>query len=533
MSNVFRFLQTTALPPIESCDHRVKDPIPAVSTSTVIFSLSVAIAVFLVICFTVLKNHPFVGSEEKQYSRSAEICSPTSFPSAHKSTGQAALSLAYAGAILGPNVLLYVPEISAIGGGLAAVVFSGAFFIPVIFQILVAPKIMRLQCENAASFLDFVWPRYGSVFYGLSIICTVSVIFVQLVSNYTAVGIIMKYINDSDVSVIPICVISLMSILISTTMGLPGTIFLGKFLTVASSGLFFILSVILFTKGGKAGISFQDFQKIFLEPTILSANSWAPVVISFFSFPVFSSVYVPTWQLLYCTKSSKVTKNGLLISCAIVIPFVFIVSCLGVLGEAGVANRITCILHEGGYSNFFYLSLYQLTKKTPLMFFAIMVFFMGATVTTSISSSLIALCSPALQRFERSLHWGRAFCVIVHVASLTSSIYFTGSLLKLQFICNILTSLIFPQIIFGLSSVITDVGAIIGAVVAFFSVVVMGYSYLDTTLYGPFAGFIWFGLPKPYYAFSEEVLVTVIVTPIMASFGSFVGSAAHAMWNPV
>ena len=226
--------------------------------------------------------------------------------------------------------ILIGPSEAATWGGLGAIIgysFGQAFpFLAIYFF----GKRMRKIMPNGNSLTQFVFIRFGSTVFKLVLFLTILYMLVYLTAEVTAVAKVVNLLSD-----IPLWQTSLI-ILISTLSytlygGLKVSIFTDKIQFI----IIFVLLLFAINYIFSAEINFSSLEQINKKAGFLISKNYFygyTAGITFFIAVFATNLFDQgIWQRVYAASTIKDLKTGFISAFFIVIPFIFILGCFGII----------------------------------------------------------------------------------------------------------------------------------------------------------------------------------------------------------
>ena len=440
------------------------------------------------------------------------------FLTARRSAGVVSLGLSFFASGMGAWVLYGTTEMGATPElswlGVLGYSFASAF--PAIcIGVWLGPLVSRVANDKAFSTTDFGRQRYGRCMQVAIAIVSGFYMFIYIVAELTSISNVYALLtgNGSKKYGIGITVaLGVFTIFYTMVGGVPASIVTDKF-----QGVIMAILVIMLT----FAVSLEDENSVTREEfdrasnwTGQGAKAAVTLVIAIASAELFNQ---STWLRVWAAKDDTVMRRGFGLGSVMVF---FLMMFFGVMGMIAYAND------PEAYDNFeklSFLSFFDLLL--PLgngwhVLTLILVTALAASSIDSLQSGLASIFSRDLVKAGWNPIWvTRIFVVAVNVPAIwmASDKYDVISLfLVADIVC---ATAVFPVFLglqkedFGILKAPTELGAFLGCVAGFLTVVVMG---IINDLDGNFLKYFWLRNEGICALCGNETMITFLVTPTMS-----------------
>ncbi|HZJ96050.1 MAG TPA: sodium:solute symporter [Thiopseudomonas sp.] len=278
--------------------------------------------------------------------------------------------------------ILFGPAQAATWGGIGAITgYALGSMVPSLIMTQIGPRIRTLMPEGH-TLTEFVLGRYGRVMYAFVLVIMVFFMFISLTAGLTAIAEMVALL--APVPLWQTASIVMVATLIYTLYGgLRVTIFTDRLQMLVI--LPFLMVLIFFGWKATGGIT----------PMVLNLQEKAPHLLNpfelnglksgltFFLAVVLTGLfYQGTWQRIFAARSSRVIRNGFILSGLLIFPIIFI---MGLFGLAFVGLDLP---GDGSVALFSVL-----LRDAPLWFAIGLLPFGLALIMSSADSTISALTS--------------------------------------------------------------------------------------------------------------------------------------------
>jgi len=265
------------------------------------------------------------------YSR-GKIETMDDFLTARGRTGTKMLSATLMASFLGVFVLFTPPETGALGGMPAIIGYAfGVASLYLAFLVL-SPRI-RAYLPEGSTLTDYAWKRYGSKMYILTVIISIFYMFVHLVAELTAIGLVAHQLAEIPLFYTAL-LIGLGTMIYTAYGGLRASIFTDMIQIVFVVFLLIVVTGGIFYYGG--GVKEILGQVKSTTPQLLKLNNWSgleyglTLCIAVFAANLFHQGY---WQRIYAGKNNASLRKSLMISIIVVFPIMLLTGFLGIVAS--------------------------------------------------------------------------------------------------------------------------------------------------------------------------------------------------------
>ncbi len=278
--------------------------------------------------------------------------------------------------------ILFGPAQAATWGGIGAITgYALGSMVPSLIMTQIGPRIRTLMPEGH-TLTEFVLGRYGRVMYAFVLVIMVFFMFISLTAGLTAIAEMVALL--APVPLWQTASIVMVATLIYTLYGgLRVTIFTDRLQMLVI--LPFLLVLMFFGWKATGGItsmahSLQEKAPQLLNPFDLNGLKSG---LTFFLAVVLTGLfYQGTWQRIFAARSSRVIRNGFILSGLLIFPIIFI---MGLFGLAFVSLDLP---GDGSVALFSVL-----LRDAPLWFSIGLLPFGLALIMSSADSTISALTS--------------------------------------------------------------------------------------------------------------------------------------------
>ena len=306
------------------------------------YSNVMVILAFTVLAFTVIGI---------LYSR-GKIETMDDFLTARGSTGSKMLSATFLASFLGVFILFTPPEAGSIGGLTTIIGYAvGVGSLYVAFLVL-SPKI-RGYLPEGSTLNDFVLKRYGSKMYVLTVLLSLFYMFVHLVAELTAIGLVAYELAGIPL-IYTALLVGLGTMAYTIYGGLRASMFTDMIQMVLVVVLLIIVSIgVLFYVGGIGEIvtiASENAPQLFDFSNRGGIEFGLTLCIAVFAANLFHQGY---WQRVYAGKDNTAIKKSLITCIFIAIPVMLFTGFLGIISTGlGVAESPSAALFSLVYAYF-------------------------------------------------------------------------------------------------------------------------------------------------------------------------------------
>ena len=379
------------------------------------------------------------------YSR-GKIETMDDFLTARGSTGSKMLTATFLASFLGVFILFTPPEAGSIGGITTIIGYAlGVASLYFAFLIL-SPKI-RAYLPEGSTLNDYALKRYGSKMYLLTVLLSIFYMFVHLVAELTAIGLVANELAGVPL-IYTALFIGLGTMAYTIYGGLRASMFTDMIQMILVVVLLIIVSVgVLFYVGGIGELVSKASAN---APHLFDFRNWGGIefgltlCIAVFAANLFHQGY---WQRVYAGKDNIAIKKSLITCIIIAIPVMLLTGFLGIISTGlGVSASPSAALFSLVYAHFptgliiavFILALVLVMSTVDTLLNA-----MVATFTIDSQRMFKGIKKESLLTFARILT-----VVIIIPATLISAKGY--SVLYLFFVADLVCAGVFFPLFYGL-----------------------------------------------------------------------------------
>lgn len=412
------------------------------------------------------------------------------FLTARSSTGSKILSATFLASFLGVFILFTPPEAGSIGGITTIIGYSIGVASLYIAFLVIGPKI-RDYLPEGSTLNDFVLKRYGSKMHVLTVLLSLFYMFVHLVAELTAIGLVAYQLAG-----VPLLYTALLvgsgTLIYTAYGGLRASMFTDMIQMIL---IVILLIVVVFGVGYYGGGVGEILEKTSINtPNLLDFKNWGGIeygltlCIAVFASNLFHQGY---WQRIYAGKDNETLKKSLIICILVVLPIMFLTGFLGIVSTGmGVSESPSVALFSLVYALF--------PSGLILVVFILALVLVMSTVDTLLNATVatITIDNPKVLKKinnDSPLRFARIITVALMIpAILIASKGF--SVLYLFFVADLVCVGVFFPIFYGLfNHKLTEEVALISAML------------------GVVSGVPFFIANKLLIAFSLPVVVSVFI----------------------
>ncbi len=278
--------------------------------------------------------------------------------------------------------ILFGPAQAATWGGIGAITgYALGSMVPSLIMTQIGPRIRTLMPEGH-TLTEFVLGRYGRVMYAFVLVIMIFFMFISLTAGLTAIAEMVALL--APVPLWQTATIVMVATLIYTLYGgLRVTIFTDRLQMLVI--IPFLLVLMFFGWKASGGIttmvhSLQEKAPHLLNP--FDINGLKSGLTFFLAVVLTGLFYQGTWQRIFAARSSRVIRNGFILSGLLILPIIFI---MGLFGLAFVGLDLP---GDGSVALFSVL-----LRDAPLWFAIGLLPFGLALIMSSADSTISALTS--------------------------------------------------------------------------------------------------------------------------------------------
>lgn len=399
------------------------------------------------------------------YSR-GKIETMDDFLTARGSTGSGILSATFLASFLGVFILFTPPEAGSIGG-ITTIIGYGIGVASLYFAFLVISPKIKAYLPDGSTLNDYALKRYGSKMHILTVLLSMFYMFVHLVAELTAIGLVAY-----ELAQVPLLYTALF-------IGIGTLIYTGYGGLKASmfTDMIQMVLVILLLIGVTIGVVFYGggIEEIVGKtsanaPHLFDLRNWGGIeygltlCIAVFASNLFHQGY---WQRIYAGKDNKTLRKSLILCILIALPVMILAGFFGMISTGlGIAESPSVALFSLVYRLF--------PSGLIITVFILALVLVMSTVDTLLNAMVASFTIDSQKIFkgikqESLLTYARVITVILIMpATLIASKGY--SVLYLFFVADLVCTGVFVPLFFGLfDSRLTENIALLAAILGIVS----------------------------------------------------------------
>lgn len=394
------------------------------------------------------------------YSR-GKIETMDDFLTARGSTGSKILSATFLASFLGVFILFTPPEAGSIGGITTIIGYGVGVASLYLAFLVISPKI-RTYLPEGSTLNDYALKRYGSKMHILTVLLSIFYMFVHLVAELTAIGLVAYELAEVPMLYTALF-IGIGTLIYTAYGGLRASMFTDMIQMVLVVVLLVLVTIGVIYYGGGLNEIVDTATKN--APHLFNFKSWGGIeygltlCIAVFASNLFHQGY---WQRIYAGKDNDTLKKSLITCILIALPVMILTGFLGIVSTGlGVAESPSVALFSLVYTLF--------PSGLIIVVFILALVLVMSTVDTLLNATVATLTIDSQNIFknikkESLLTFARVMTVILIIpATLIASKGY--SVLYLFFVADLVCTGVFFPLFFGLFNVnLTEKVALIAAI---------------------------------------------------------------------
>lgn len=399
------------------------------------------------------------------YSR-GKIESMDDFLTARGTAGSNILFATFLASFLGVFILFTPPEAGSIGG-ISTIIGYGVGVASLYFAFLVLSPKIREYLPEGSTLNDYVFKRYGSKMYRLTVLLSIFYMFVHLVAELTSIALVAYEL--AEVPLLYTALLIGVSTMIYTIYGgLKASMFTDMIQMILVGILLVIVTGGVIYYGGGIGEIISKAKTS--SPHLFNLTNWGGIeygltlCIAVFASNLFHQGY---WQRIYSGKDNKAIRKSLVSCILIVLPVMLITGFFGVISAGlGLAENPSIALFSLVYTLF--------PNGLIIVVFILALVLVMSTVDTLLNAMVATFAIDGSKVFknikkESLLTFARVITVILILPA--TVIAAKGySVLYLFFVADLICAGVFIPLFFGLfNKYITENIALVAAIAGIIS----------------------------------------------------------------
>lgn len=285
------------------------------------------------------------------YSR-GKIETMDDFLTARGSTGSKILSATFLASFLGVFILFTPPEAGSIGGIITIIGYAIGVASLYFAFLVISPKI-KAYLPEGSTLNDYALKRYGSKMYILTVLLSIFYMFVHLVAELTAIGLVAYELAEVPLLYTALF-IGIGTLIYTAYGGLRASMFTDMIQMVLVVVLLVVVTIGVIYYGG--GIGEILGKATTNAPHLFDLKNWGGIeygltlCIGVFAANLFHQGY---WQRVYAGKDNKTLRTSLITCILIALPIMMLTGFLGIVSTGlGVAESPSVALFSLVYTLF-------------------------------------------------------------------------------------------------------------------------------------------------------------------------------------
>jgi len=322
---------------------------------------------------------------------------------AGRKTGTLSLTSSLVASALGAWIL-FGPASAATWGGIGSVIgysFGAAF--PMIVLIYLGKKI-RNDFPSGITFTQFIFYKIGKNLFKFIILLSIFYMFIFLCAEVTAVSMLINYVSSAPLW-------ATASLVIVTT--LIYTLYGGLRASILTDNFQFLIIIILFSVCvyNIFSFDFASYKNITNDAGKLLSSKYITNYTSgltfFLAVAATNLFHQGNWQRVFAAKNYNVLKKSLKLSFLIIIPIVFFMGIVGIIGVSVDSNVNPDLA-------FFSIIL---KDKSEFLYIAIIIFAISLTVSTvdTLVNAISSLIMVDGTKINKNLKSSNSFMIFLSI----------------------------------------------------------------------------------------------------------------------
>jgi len=368
------------------------------------------------------------------------------FLTARGTTGSKVLSATFLASFLGVFILFTPPEAGSIGG-ITTIIGYGVGVASLYFAFLVLSPKIKAYLPEGSTLNDYALKRYGSKMHVLTVLLSIFYMFVHLVAELTAIGLVAYELAEVPMLYTALF-IGIGTLIYTAYGGLRASMFTDMIQMILVGFLLIVVTIGVIYYGGGIGEIVGTASKN--APHLFDFKNWGGIeygltlCIAVFASNLFHQGY---WQRVYAGKDDKTLKKSLITCILIALPVMILTGFLGIISTGlGIAESPSVALFSLVYKLF--------PSGLIILVFILALVLVMSTVDTLLNAMVATLTIDSQNIFkgikkESLLTFARVMTVVLILpATLIASKGY--SVLYLFFVADLVCAGVFFPLFFGL-----------------------------------------------------------------------------------
>ena len=294
---------------------------------------------------------------------------------ANRSVGTFSLTSSLVASALGAWIL-FGPASAATWGGIGAVIgYALGTAFPLFILIYLGTQ-FREKYPKGKTLIEVIRLKYGPNLFKLILVLSIFYMTIFLISEVTAVSMLINYISGTDLWITALIVI-ISSLIYTLYGGLRASIFTDNI------QFLFLIVLLLITFSYLFNFNTNEFNFDYIktkQPQLLSINylpNFTAGLTFFIAVAATNLFHQGNWQRVYAAKNSEVLKKSLIFSFLIIIPIVFFMGFSGLVA----ASSENIVAPD--------LAFFQLLLKDQYLIISVIIIFLAISLTVSSIDTII------------------------------------------------------------------------------------------------------------------------------------------------
>eukprot|EP00588_Corethron_pennatum_P015354 CAMPEP_0194281548 /NCGR_PEP_ID=MMETSP0169-20130528/20933_1 /TAXON_ID=218684 /ORGANISM="Corethron pennatum, Strain L29A3" /LENGTH=600 /DNA_ID=CAMNT_0039026629 /DNA_START=117 /DNA_END=1919 /DNA_ORIENTATION=- len=415
----------------------------------------------------------------------SEVAGADFYLSARNSAGPWTIAMSYFASGMGAWVVYGSTELGATKGvgWLGVIGYSAASGFPALIVAAIGPRVRRISGEKAFSTADFCYTRYGRTMQFITSGISIFYMWIYLVSELTSIGNIYTLVASNggvSYAVIVAVIIVVVTVTYTSIAGLPASIVTDKFQAIMM-GCLVVLITIALTAYKENHVTKEEYA----YASQWTAEGFYALVTLFVAIACAEMFNQGTWQRVWAAESVSSMRKGFAMGSVMVFFLMFFFGLMAVIAYANDAAAYD------SFEKLAYLSFFDLLKPLPVVWHVFVLVLVTSLAASSIDTLQNALASVfskdivtsgAVRENNMGKWIARLIIVVLNIPAIVVaakqfsvlSLFLVADLVCATAVLPVFLGLITEPFLFGMIPPPTEVGAVLGTVCGFATVLVYG-----------------------------------------------------------
>jgi len=416
----------------------------------------------------------------------SEVAGADFYLSARNSAGPWTIAMSYFASGMGAWVVYGSTEMGATKGvgWLGVIGYSAASGFPALIVAAIGPRVRRISGEKAFSTADFCYTRYGRTMQFITSGISIFYMWIYLVSELTSIGNIYGLVVAASGGVTYAVTVAVIIVVVTVTYtsiaGLPASIVTDKFQAIMM-GCLVVLITIAVTGYSENHVTKEEYA----YASQWTAEGFYALVTLFVAIACAEMFNQGTWQRVWAAESVSSMRKGFAIGSVMVFLLMFFFGLMAVIAYANDAAAYE------SYQKLAYLSFFDLLERLPVawhILVLVLVTSLAASSIDTLQNALASVFSKDMVAFgavrEKNMgKWiARVIIVVLNIPAIivaakqfsVLSLFLVADLVCATAVLPVFLGLITEPFLFGMIPPPTEVGAVLGTVCGFATVLIYG-----------------------------------------------------------